>query len=138
MPYSTVDDIRKIIPEDDLIQLTDDEGVGVVNEAVLSEAIDQADREIDAYVGARYHVPLDPVPELIRNLSAQMAVFHLYGRRNLTSEVWESRYKNAIRLLDLIRRGEVTIGAVAGETSTPASGVRFSGNEKKLSSLDMF
>jgi len=138
MAYSTAEDIRKLIPESDLIQLTDDDGVGVVDEDVLTEAIDQADREIDAYLGARYTVPLDPVPELIRNLSAQMAIWHLYGRRNLMSEVWESRYKNAIRLLDLIRRGEVVIGAAAGETSTPASGVRYAGNEKVLTDLSMY
>ena len=116
MAYSTAEDIRKLIPESDLIQLTDDDGVGVVDEDVLTEAIDAADREIDAYLGARYTVPLDPVPELIRNLSAQMAIWHLYGRRNILSEVWESCYKNAVRLLDLLRRGEVVIGAAAGET----------------------
>jgi len=138
MPYCSLEDVRKIIPESDLIQLTDDGGVGVVDESVLTEAIDQADREIDAYLGTRYPVPLDPVPELIRNLSAQMAVFHLYGRRNLMSEVWENRYKNAVRLLDLIRRGEVTIGASFGETSTPSSGVRYAGNKKVLTDLSQF
>jgi len=138
MAYSDVSDIRKLIPETDLIQLTDDDGVGVVDQDILYEAIDQADREIDAYLGARYPVPLDPVPELIRNLSAQMAVWHLYGRRNLMSEVWESRYKNAIRLLDLIRRGEIAIGATAGETSSPSAGVRYAGNEKVLTDLSMY
>ena len=138
MAYSTADDIRKLIPESDLIQLTDDDGVGVVDEAVLTEAIDQADREIDAYLGARYTVPLNPVPELIRNLSAQMAIWHLYGRRNHFSEIWESRYKNAVRLLDLIRRGEVVIGAAEGETSTPGSSVRYAGNEKVLTDLSMY
>ena len=29
MAYSTAEDIRKLIPESDLIQLTDDDGVGV-------------------------------------------------------------------------------------------------------------
>lgn len=114
MAYSTPDDIKKLIPEADLIQLTDDEGTGQVITSRVDEAIDQADREIDGYIGTVREVPLDPVPGLIQNLSAKMAIYYLYGRRarqwNEIPEVWQGHYENAISLLEKIARGLISLG----------------------------
>ncbi len=79
--YSTAAQILKLLPEYEVLQLADDDGAGVIDDpavtAVLEEAIEQADREIDAYVGTVKRVPLSPVPALIENLSTKLAIHHL-------------------------------------------------------------
>lgn len=111
MPYCTLTDILKLLPEETVVQLTDDEGTGAVHQTRVDEAIAQADAEIDSYCGARYSVPFSPAPDIVRKCSVDIAVYNLYSRR--TEEIPEARserYKNAIRQLEGIARGVITLG----------------------------
>lgn len=123
MPYSSLNDITAHIPEANLIQLTDDEGAGAVNEERVSEAIAYADQLIDGYLRGRYTLPLTTVPVLIKKLSVDLAVFHLYSRR-LELEMPEAmmqRYKNAVRLLEQTQKGILSIG-IESTDSGPGQG----------------
>lgn len=118
MPYCTLEDIKKAIPEANIIQLTDDVGTGVIDQAKVDEAIAYADELINAYLRGRYQVPLNPVPELIKRLSVDLAIFHLYSRR-FELEMPESmmqRRKEIIRLLEQIQKGVVSLGLESGNT----------------------
>lgn len=120
MAYSVLDDIQKMIPKDTVIQLTDDEGAGTMNAARITEAIAQADSEIDAYLGSRYDVPFATVPDVVKKISVDLAIYNVYSRR--VEEIPATRvdrYKNAIRLLEGIRDGKISIGEATeppGET----------------------
>lgn len=118
MPYCTLEDIKKAIPEANIIQLTDDEGLGVVNQERVDEAIAYAEELIDGYLRGRYTVPLSPVPELIKRLSVDMAVFHLYSRRFelVMPESMLQRRKEIIRLLEHIQKGNVSLGIESLDT----------------------
>lgn len=118
MPYCTVDDIKKSIPEANIIQLTDDAGTGVIDQTKVNEAIAYADQLIDGYLRGRYSLPLNPVPGLVNKLSVDLAIFHLYSRR-FELEMPESmmaKYKNAIKLLEQIQKGLVLLGIESSET----------------------
>lgn len=82
MPYCTLGDIKDHIPEANIIQLTDDEGLGVVNQSRVDKAITTADSVIDGYLRGRYSLPLSTVPELIKTIAIDIAVYKLYERRN--------------------------------------------------------
>lgn len=111
MAYSTRQDIEKLLPEDALTQLTDDEGVGQPNDVRVDEAITAADAEIDSYCAARYAVPFSAVPPVVKKLSADMAIYNLYSRRvEEIPAARAERYKNAIRLLEGIAKGAITLG----------------------------
>lgn len=111
MSYSTLTDIKKLIPEETLIQLTDDEGLGVVNQTRIDEAIKGADSEIDSYCGGRYKVPLSTVPDIVKKLSIDIAIYNLYSRRvEEIPQTRAERYKNAIRQLEAISKGVVSLG----------------------------
>lgn len=112
MAYCTIDDIEKMIPEDILIRLTDDEGTGVINEAWVQEAIDSASEEIDTYIGGRVKLPITgAVPAILGKLNADIGIFNLYSRyKEDIPETRETRYKNAIRLLEKISEGKVSLG----------------------------
>lgn len=120
MGYCTLADIEKAVPEETVVQLTDDEGLGVVDQARVDEAIDQADAEIDAYCAARYKTPFSTVPDVVKKLSADIAVYNIYSRKMEDIPAARSeRYKNAVRMLEGISKGTVSLGEdPAPEAST--------------------
>lgn len=120
--YSSLADILKFVPERSLAQLTDDEAGAAVNEAVVNEAIVAADEVIDAHLRGRYTIPFEETPPILKRISADIAVFHLYGRRESDiPKTIETKYKDAVRMLEAIRDGKLTIGDAEGE-KTPEPG----------------
>lgn len=81
MAYCTQSDILKKIPEDVLIELTDDDGAGSVDTDNVDRAIADADEEIDAFISMRYSLPFSTTPAMIRRISVDLAIENLYGRR---------------------------------------------------------
>jgi len=120
MAYSTLADILERLPEEVLVRLTDDADQGQVDTAVVERAIADADAEIDGYVGTRYSVPLSPVPDLVRKLSVELSIYHLFSRRRGAPEEWRQRYEDAIRLLRDLAAGRVSLGT--GEPSGTPTG----------------
>lgn len=119
MAYCTLTDITKSIPEDALAQLTDDEGAGRLIEERVEEAIASADAEIDSYCAARYAVPFGTVPAVVKKVSADIAIYNLYSRRvEEIPAARADRYKNAIRLLDGIAKGTITLGVDPAPTAS--------------------
>jgi phage gp36-like protein len=118
MPYSTVDDIKKMLPEELIIQLTDDEATGSLNQARVDEAIAQADAEIDSYCGERYSVPFTTVPDIVKKLSVDIAIYNLYSRlvRDMP-EVRSERYRSSIKQLEAIAKGNISLGADPAPTA---------------------
>lgn len=109
--YSTLDDIRKLVPEEAIVQLTDDEGLGTVNQTRVDEAIAQADAEVDSYCGGHYSVPFGTTPEIVKKLSVDIAIYNLYSRRvEELPGVRAQRYKNAVRQLEAIAKGTLSLG----------------------------
>lgn len=115
--YSTLDDIKKLVPEDTIIQLTDDESLGAINQSRVDEAIAGADSEIDSYCGTKYSVPFVTAPDIIKKISVDIAIYNLYSRKvEKIPDTRADRYKNAIRQLEGISKGLISIG----EATAPA------------------
>lgn len=120
MAYSTQSDILDQIDERELIQVTDPEGEAV-NDDIVTRAIEDADATISAYCQGRYTVPLDPVPGKIRQVSVDIAIYNLYSRRGDTApEIRQERHKEAIRFLEKVSEGKITLGA----STPPATNTR--------------
>lgn len=122
MAYSTIDDLKKLLPEESIIQLTDEEETGSVNTTRVSEAIAQADAEIDSYCARLYTIPFSPVPDLVRKFSVDMAIYHLFSRRiEEMPEIRKERYQNAIKQLENIAKGMMSLGEQP-EPAQPSGG----------------
>ncbi len=133
MAYCTLTDLKKLLPEDLLIQLTDDEGAGVVNQGRVDEAIAGADTEIDSYCGVKYTVPFaSPVPDLAKKVSIDIAIYNLYSRKvEEIPSTRAERYKNAIRQLEGIAKGLVSIGEATEPTAAAgADGAEISSSDR--------
>jgi len=110
MPYCTQSDLLEQITEAELVQLTVDDDSETPDAAVIARAIADADAEIDSYC-SRYPLPFDPVPDIIRKISVDIALYNLYSRRqNSVTEERTKRYDNAIRFLRDAARGLVSLG----------------------------
>lgn len=120
MAYSTLTDLEKSIPEAQIIQLTDDESAGAVNEDVVDEAIAWADDLIDNHARGKYPVPITPVPEMVKKISVDLVIFWLYTRRQAYEipDGVQTRYNAAMRLLEKIQRGTIVLEAETGDVDT--------------------
>jgi phage gp36-like protein len=109
MAYCTLADLKNQLDERVLVNLTDDAGEEIKMEKITS-AIADADAEIDSYAQAQYAVPFNPVPEMIRKISVDIAVYNLFSKRGFDEEKEKmviSRYKNAVRFLENLAKGVV-------------------------------
>jgi phage gp36-like protein len=129
MSYCTLDDIKNDISEAELIQLTDDEGTGTIDETKVADAIADADSEIDTYLRGRYDLPLDPVPRILKKLSVGIALYYLFHRRQIQNEAIKERYDNAVRLLARIAKGEVHLVEADGDAVAEEGGPQASKTE---------
>jgi phage gp36-like protein len=92
-----------------LVELTDKESTGGVSADVLESAIDDADQLINSYAQKRFSVPFDPVPPMIRKLSARLAVYFLKEPNFLSAQDLE-RHQQWLDWLDALSKGRVTVG----------------------------
>lgn len=119
-PYCTIEHIKSRIPEKTLIQLTDDERLGVVNTAEVDKAISRGGRVIDSKCGIRYLVPFASPSEVITDINADLAAYYLYARKaEKMPEVRADEYKNANLLLDQIAAGKASPGEAALPEAAP-------------------
>jgi phage gp36-like protein len=110
MGYCTLADVKKYIPEAAIIQLTDDDDTGEINETNVTEAIAAADAEIDAYCAGRYTVPFETAPDQIKKLSVDIAIYNLYKRKVETiPEAKKDSYNNATRMLKDLSTGKASL-----------------------------
>ncbi len=82
----------------------------VLNAAVLSAAIADADAWIDSYVAKRRAVPLATVPLVVRRVSKEETVFILRGNTRFTGERDQEKHEANTRWLEGVARGTITLG----------------------------
>jgi phage gp36-like protein len=106
MSYCTKQNLIDRFGETELIQRTDRAGTGVINDAVLNEAIADADAEIDGYL-TTYALPLQTVPAVMERIACDIARYYLFGDGMI--EQIKTRYDNAIKYLNLVAKGTISL-----------------------------
>lgn len=108
MTYATQTDLEQRFGAAEIAQLTDPLAGVAINAATVARALADADAEIDARLAVRWALPLASTPAVLVRVAADIARYFLWDAR--ASEQVRNRYKDAIRLLDQIAAGEVTLG----------------------------
>jgi phage gp36-like protein len=100
------------ISADKLKDLMKDEE-GVEQESYLTNAIKAADDKIDSYIRKVATVPLDPVPDAIKQASYDIASYNLHDRiqYNDIPEWVKVKYDGTIKWLENIAAGKVLLNA---------------------------
>ncbi len=116
MPYCTKQDMIDRFGQSELVDLTDRADLGVIDDTVLTRAIDDASAEIDSYLSGRYELPLDNVPSVLVRFACNMARYHLYDEG--ASEQVNKNYDGAVKFLRAVSKGDASIGP-ASDGSEP-------------------
>lgn len=112
--YAAQGDLETRYGSEELAQLTDRAAGTTINAGVVTRAIADAQAEIDSYVGARYLVPLSPVPDVVNRICCDIARYYLHEDR-VTEQV-RKRYEDCVELLRAIATGKAQL-SLAGDGS---------------------
>lgn len=139
MAYATVKDMVARFSELEVIQLTDRNQDGLIDEDVAAVALADATAEIDAYLG-RFKRPFTDVPPILKRLCCDIARYRLTAANGvlITDEI-RNRYK--IDVLDLLRamaKGEVQLGVddSGQEVAAGEDGIVFVNGKNKVFGRD--
>ena len=129
--YATVEAMKRKFGESELIQLTETEPpyLDAINMDKLNAAMQEANSEIDAYVGSRYPLPLQLIPPFLTEIGCNLARYYAVTGDLSENDPIKNRYESSIKTLTKISKGELTLGSSpAGESKpveTSANNVMF-------------
>ena len=118
MAYASRQDYESRFGVDELIQLTDKDGVGQVDDTAWSQAQVDGDAEIDSWLQSRYVIPLASVPTVLVRISCDIYRYYLHGTQ--VPEFIEKRYSAAITFLKALSKGDVNLNL--DRNSVPVQG----------------
>lgn len=108
MTYCTLTDLQDRFGEPEILQLSDHAGAGTLDETTVDQAIADADAEIDSYLAGVFALPLATIPANLTRIACDITRYRLYHEAH--PEVVLERYKVAIRYLELVAQGKITLG----------------------------
>ena len=126
------------INEDELNNLTG-ANEGDTGETNLNQAISSADSLIDSYLKIVVSVPVDDPPEIVKQLSYDIAIFYLHDRiqyKDVPERV-RDKYDAAINFLKDIAAGKASLNLPAESTSTKEDIIDSGSNDRQMG-RDMF
>lgn len=129
MAYATLTDLVSRFGEEQLVQLTDRNGSGLIDQNVVDQAIADAGALIDGYLSGRYPVPLSPAPAILVGYACDLARYNLFPDANLEDvNTVRIRQRDAIKFLELVGQGKLSLGLQPEPTGD--NGVVFSAGQK--------
>lgn len=108
--YASVQDCIDRRGEESLRPLADDPHADTLAWTELEAALEDASDEIDAYVGARRELPLDPVPRVLQRLCVEIGIYRRADSADRSTDEMRKRYEDGIRLLKDIQSGKASLG----------------------------
>jgi phage gp36-like protein len=112
--YVSAADVRAEYPQDLLQRLTDDERLGVVDDARIEKAIAWAEAYVHASIYAFYRVPLSGSPDIVRRWVTDLAVWRLFQRWGDDPRVRE-RKERVDSELKAVAEGRMRIPGAEGD-----------------------
>ena len=123
MALITKNDLSLKYGEQELINRTDNDNIGAVDDDILAEHIKNAESIINGYLKGRYAVPLssDNAPQMVKGIACTLTRKNYYDKDGAPDHV-ESDYKGAIKLLQDISSGKIVLDVKQNVASTNPSG----------------
>lgn len=106
MPYCTLQDLLDRGYEQELLQRCDPNALGVIDEVIVSRAIDDATADIDGYLAGRYNLPLTVEIATLKQKACDMTRFYLQEKPPLDMQ---KRYDAVIRYLEQVAKGAIRL-----------------------------
>ncbi len=126
MSYVTDDDIARRLGPAAYVQLTDDAGAGEADSAVVAEARQGAEGEVNSYLARRYRVPIESaggeVGAVLATVTLDVIEYRLHARRPPVPDDITARYRAALSWLAAVASSEVVLPSAAALPGNPATG----------------
>lgn len=110
MAYASVDQLKAVIPANDLELLTDFERTGNPSDVRLVEALDDATAEINGWIAKAVKRPVSVPPRLLLVLCRDLAMHRLYVNLGHNVDTYDKLRDQALKTLKSIANGEMSIG----------------------------
>jgi len=134
--YVTQQNLIDRFGEKELIQLTDRTNLPAttIDATVVAAAIGDAEKLADSYMAKRYALPLNPVPDVLVPVVANIARYNLHSEYAEKDSAVTRNYKDAVAWLKDVASGIVQLEADGVASDQPASGqVQISAPDKVFS-----
>lgn len=119
--YATREDMIGRFGEMEVRQITDLNGTGDIDDSVLEFALRSASDEIDGYIAGRYTLPLASRPPILMGIACDIARYRLTGTERVCAEEIRERYRDGVRYLEKVAKGDVSLGATSSGGAAVAS-----------------
>ncbi|HQR97579.1 MULTISPECIES: DUF1320 domain-containing protein [unclassified Polaromonas] len=120
MPYVTPEELIDRLGTREATAISDRQKTGAPDLVVLADALALAEDEVNSYVGRRYALPLitsggqpAAIPPTVKRLVIDIARYRNTGTEVMETEPIRNRFKDAVKLLEQISRGEINLGDLA-------------------------
>lgn len=123
MAYCTQADLVERYGAVELAQLTDQTAGAGIDAGQVTKACDEAASLIDAYVSARYVVPLSPVPSIVKTLACTIARRLLWKERALDGSGVVKAYDDALIQIKDVAKGVARLPDSTGVEPADSGGV---------------
>lgn len=120
MTYATLDDLIARAGEDEIRQIADRDRDGVIDPAVIQEALEHADNLVNGYVGTKYSLPFAAVPDLVTTWAIDIARHRLHYQGPPDYVVKD--YEKALSSLERVAKGLISLPVAGVETAASSSG----------------
>ena len=131
MSYASIDDARIRYGDELILTLCPATDEDTPDHRPLNRGLIDATDEIDGYLGARYTLPIEPAPDILKRLCVDIALYRVASEADMATEERRLRYKDAVKMLESISKGTVTLGLPDPEPKT-VHGVRTSGSPPRF------
>ena len=113
MSYCNTQALINRFGETELIRLTEStdtngDYTNAIDQTQIDSAIADASATIDSYLAGRYPLPLVQIPPVLDRFACDIARYFLHDRSPL--EEVTNRYKEAIRFLEKVASGGISLG----------------------------
>lgn len=126
MTYASRDDMVRAFGESECIALTDRNYTGAIDDDVLSGGLERASARIDSYLAGRYPVPWTDTPGILVGICCDITRYELVGADTQPTEEIRTRYEDAVRYLERVADGRITLGRMPdGSVAQGSNPTRF-------------
>ena len=109
-PYAVQADMEALWGLNDVAVSSDWDNTGHVVPANVTKALASATSTIDRYVAVRYTVPLQVVPDDLKNACCDIGMYLMCPTATTMTDQKKERYQNAMSYLKDLSTGKVTLG----------------------------
>ena len=123
--YAAVSDMTSRFDETELVQVTDQGGAGVIDEAVVLAAIADATTQINSFAGKKY-APADllaAMPPMLTNICCDIARYELFKRKGEMPQVVQDANSAALKWLKNLAEGVTVLDIPTGDLLPAAADV---------------